>query len=163
MSVADLPAYYVFAQTSYTMFVYDGGKDDHQVHLHSDVRLFNPFPLSRSIAFTAHVDRIIQYQRDFIILATIPRHLPHAVVLLAVRYEKLGGVSGYISHAIAKVLTFTGYIYPNNFRIYPVEDAMYPLDMALRSGVLGEDANQPIPSARWIMVCPSHISIDVYG
>ncbi len=145
MSLVDIPAYYVFAQTSYTMFVYDGGKDDHQVHLHSDVRLFNPFPLSRSIAFTAHVDRIVQYQRDFIILATIPRHLPHTVVLLAVRYEKLGGVSGYISHAIAKVLTFTGYIYPNNFHLYPIEDAMFPLDMALRSEYLAKMPTSPSP------------------
>lgn len=81
---AEIPAYYVFATEGYTMLVYDGGRDDHQVYLHSHVRLFNPFPYDRPIGFTAYVHRIVQYQQNFVVLSVVPKHLPHHEVLLAV-------------------------------------------------------------------------------
>lgn len=129
---AELPAYYVFAMEGYTTLVYDGGRDDHHVYLHSHIRLFNPFPATRPIGFTGYVDRIVQYQQDFVVLAIIPQHLPHCVVQMTVRYQKLGGLHGYFALAMSKVLDIMGHLAPNSTHTIPVATAMYPLDPALR-------------------------------
>lgn len=130
---AELPAYYVFAMEGYTMLLYDGGRDDHQVYIHSHIRLFNPFPSSRPIGFTGYVDRIVQYQQHFAVLAIIPEHLPQCVVLMGVRYQKLGGLYGYLALTFSKVLDIVGHLPPDSTHTIPIADAMNPLDVALRS------------------------------
>lgn len=130
---AELPAYNVFAMENYTMLVYDGGEEDHMVYINSHIRLFKLFPAEQAIGFVAHVERIVEYQTDFVVLAITPRNVPDSHVLLAVRYRKLGGLLGYVAPIVAALLSITGHLHPNSTRTTPIPDVLPPLSSALQA------------------------------
>ncbi|KAI0349169.1 hypothetical protein OH77DRAFT_1471155 [Trametes cingulata] len=124
-------AYPVYFTPAYTMFVYDGGQDDHQVPFYTTICIYGTYRLEWSVGFYGYATRVVEYQESFAVLGfTLADHPTHEV-LLAVRYHKLGGVLGYAVRAWRKALGLLGYIAQDNPTSIPAK-AVSPFDNCLR-------------------------------
>ncbi|KAI0354343.1 hypothetical protein OH77DRAFT_1457005 [Trametes cingulata] len=108
--------YNVFAMAGYTIFLYDGGSDDHNIHLRSHV-ILREATTARSIRdFHGEVIRPILFQQDWILLEVRGVEEPEKRVCLAARYRKLGGIAGYLVRAARLVLRTCCLLSPNDVR-----------------------------------------------
>lgn len=117
ITAATAPTYQIFAQEQYTVFVYDGGRNDRRVYLGQEL-ILHESTLARTLnPFHGRVTRALRFQEEWVILEVCGIRNPLRKLCLAVRYRQLGGWIRYGARAVRGFLWTFCSLSPNNFSI----------------------------------------------